>query len=253
MSRLAQRTACSQVFHFTEIAMNTPIKPVRLARACHGQRPGAILCGALAIAALLASGPSFAGPAYTWNLSNDMRLDTAGTNPDNTWTYMSGPLTGLHNVSTYVVMPSFQNPCDPNYPTTRCWRSAAGGDPSVMVDDISESFSTLYTSAGVPNMHPGISDESIVRWTSPIAGRIRVLGRFSDVDSYCGDGVVWYIDHGAATIAQGSIQNTGSGSGSVFYQTTSVRKGDTLYFIVTPGGNYACDSTQLDVLIALQK
>lgn len=51
-------------------------------------------------------------------------------------------------------------------------------------------------------MHPGIDMLAIVAWKSPVNGKVRIAGSFSDIDAVCGDGILWYfIVHPKAEIS----------------------------------------------------
>ncbi len=206
---------------------------------------------AASVVTLATIGMAHAAPALSWNLSRDLMLNTVGNNPDGVWTYMSSATP--HVESTYQPMLSFSQPC-PFSTATRCWRTNSGTDPTVLISDISQQILTFPAQAAVPIIHPGPTSAVIVRWTSPVTGTVKVRGRFSDIDSACGNGVKWFLDKGNTILLNGSLVNTGSGDGITFAQTTTVLTGDSLYFIVNRGANndYVCDSTELDVLITHQ-
>jgi hypothetical protein len=208
------------------------------------------VAASIAISALATVAPASAGTAQTWNLSNDMRLDVAGTNPDNTWKYMAGPMASLNSQNTFTPLGVFSDPCG-GLAGRRCWTpSVADYDLTIWVNDTTQG----YEDAGMPMMHPGTQNAAVVRWTSPVAGKISVLGRFSDVDAACGDGIQWYIKRNNAILQQGTLDNIGTGDGRVFSFNTTVSVNQNLNFIVTAGSaqDVSCDSTQLDVLIAHQ-
>lgn len=96
----------------------------------------------------------------------------------------------------------------------------------------------------------------VLRWTSPIRGPIKILGRFSDMDNGGGDGVRWKIMKNGVTFAGSNGSGAvawagGSGDGDVFLLTTSVAINDTIDFVVDAGPNndHFYDTTDLDVLI----
>jgi hypothetical protein len=96
-------------------------------------------------------------------------------------------------------------------------------------------------------MHPGIERLSIVAWKSPINGKVRITGSFSDIDAVCGDGVLWSIDKGSRTLQAGALPNGGA---ATFAFVTAVKKDQILYFIVHPNAEYSCDSTRLELIIS---
>lgn len=222
----------------------------------------------LAACALAAAtfGSAFAGPAPSWNLSRDVYLAASlghngnpqGANPDNTvWSFLSVPLSQVHT-GPYSLLSNFQAPCSgwSGAGTGWCWRNSAGSlEPAVWTNDQSQIYSTPYIEAGMPHLHPSPTEAVVVRWTSPVAGKIRMLGKFADVDSVCGNGVKWWIDQNTTTIAQSLLSNTSPGEGKVFDKSLTVAIGDEIKFIVGPGagGNHVCDTTDLDVLITQQQ
>jgi hypothetical protein len=104
--------------------------------------------------------------------------------------------------------------------------------------------------AGTVFVHPANPQMAIVGWQSPTSGTVTISGGVADDDATCGDGIRWYVDLDAATIASGAILNGGSASFPTGLQAT-VHNGSVLYFIVDPGasGNINCDTTRLDVTI----
>ena len=95
-------------------------------------------------------------------------------------------------------------------------------------------------------MHPGIDKLAIVAWKSPVNGNVMIAGSFTDIDSVCGDGVLWSIDKGSKTLRSGALSNGGTES---FALTAAVKKNQVLYFIVHPNAEYSCDSTNLQLII----
>ena len=217
----------------------------------------------LVACALAASsmGSAVAGPALSWNLSRDMFLSATGisqpqgVNPVGAWTFMHGPYPSQ-------LLPTFQSPCASSFPTNRCWRDATSNlEPSVFINELTQMVGTAFEDAAMPKMHPAPTSPVVVRWTSPIKGRIQMLGRFSDADhgsfGSLGDGVTWKIVKNGVTAGPFGATNSTSitGDGDTFYWQVSVKPGDVIDFIVEAGPNqdYFYDTTELDVLITAQK
>ena len=90
---------------------------------------------------------------------------------------------------------------------------------------------------------------AILAWRSPVAGTIDVNGNVFLGDFSCtnlGSGINWSIDNGSSSLLTSSLPSGGSLN---FSLSTTVRVGDTLYFIVDPGFDSLCDSTDLSLLI----
>jgi hypothetical protein len=93
-----------------------------------------------------------------------------------------------------------------------------------------------------------------VGWQSPISSEVHISGLIRDMDANCGNGVLWAIGLGTRTLASGSLANGqaqgfADGQGGTQLQSTSVSKGEFLYFVVDPNGEAGCDSTELDLRI----
>jgi hypothetical protein len=97
-------------------------------------------------------------------------------------------------------------------------------------------------------LHPGAANDTMYAWRSPLSGVVHVSGSVVDADCHTGDGVAWYIDHGASTIASGAIADCGAQSFPDDL-TVAVSAGDILYFLVDPKGTYSDDATRLDLVI----
>jgi hypothetical protein len=109
-------------------------------------------------------------------------------------------------------------------------------------------------------VHPGPASGVVVAWRSPVAGTVRVRGRVADADPTCGDGIAWSIDLRAAggrrelasgRIANGAAQRFEQGRGAAALDGVSVRPGERIELVVLPGDNYFCDTTVVDLHIAL--
>jgi hypothetical protein len=102
-------------------------------------------------------------------------------------------------------------------------------------------------------IHSGVNGLGLIGWKSPISGLVNVTGFFSDLDPQCGNGVIWSVDKGSQTLASGTIANGGP-SQSFNLVAVPVVVGQVLYFTVDPNnGDYACDSTGVDVTVTRPK
>ncbi len=98
--------------------------------------------------------------------------------------------------------------------------------------------------------HPGTTRASIARWTSPIAGTVRIQGNVADGDPAGGDGVdVTIVQNGTATLFSTTLAN-GNVSGVPYDITVLVAIGDTLDFSVAPRANSNNDTTIFDPMIS---
>jgi len=204
-----------------------------------------------------------------WILASEFRLspNQANPNPDNMgntdiWYFMqSGSL--VHDPATYSLLPNFF-PDALYVPGLQAWQGSviSSGDkgklPMIGINatGVFQHVLTLSWPAGAIMMHPLPDQLAVVGWRSPVTGTISITGSFADIDGVCGDGIVWSIDKGAATLANGSFPNGGAqnfaaGSNGASLAGVSVNQGDFIYFIVDPNNGHGCDSTGLDVTITL--
>ena len=109
------------------------------------------------------------------------------------------------------------------------------------------------------SVHPGPASAAVVSWSSPIAGKVRISGRVADNDPACGNGVSWSLQHRAASgvveIASGDLGNgaqmaLGQAKDGEKLASIAVAKGDRIDLVIAPKGEYACDTTTIDLLIS---
>jgi hypothetical protein len=201
----------------------------------------------------------------TWNLSRDLRANgnqiSFNQGSNGVWYFMES--TSLkHNPLLYKFIPNYMTPCyNPNDPRGEkpidgisCWRDQSYLDqhlPAVTVNFTNQGQTQLnfVIPAHAVFMHPAWDRFAIVAWKSPLNAIVRVRGAFTDIDPNCDNGILWSIDKGPQRLAFGDIPNGGAQDFDL--PTVSVTKGQILYFIVDPKhGDYACDSTMIDLTIA---
>ena len=199
-----------------------------------------------AIAFVLAGNANvLAVPVNSWNLSRDLMsisgYPTAPTYLGNTvgaWTFLYGSVTLPSSLSTFTYVP----------PNSAYW-GAGSTTPGVYIPTATATvFSTANFTKGLTSVHPGPTQPVIVKWAGSTTGTVRVLARFSDIDSVCGNGVKWVVYKNTTVLGTGIIAN--GNNGAIFDTAISVLPTDSLYFVVDAnGGDFVCDSTALDVLI----
>lgn len=216
------------------------------------------------IAALL--GAFAAGCLVTWGMGIGER---PGPEPPHSWTLGEssfGPWIFLasrdevRDPRTYSPLPYFSPNCCGKQPTpgVLMWGSAGGLPPDIGINTTGETqhfFGTLTWPAGSVYMHPGQNRMVVAGWRSPIAGTVGIRGQFVDLDPVCGNGINWFIDHNATSLARGSFENGGhqafvAGTNGSSLAAVEVAQGDLLFFVVdAKNGDYLCDSTELDATI----
>lgn len=192
----------------------------------------------------------------SWNLSRSMLINFT-TNPfgiENVWTAMYDSAGTSHNLSNYLPMSTYDTQYQ-GYP----WIAWENPDvDSLSVRLASEIFifdngtSHFINIPGLPYLHPGPTYSSIIRWKSPIRGIVNIMGRITDIDTACGNGIQWFIDKGNFTILSGTIDSNHRDT-KILKQNIPVSVGSEIYFIVSPyNDDYICDSTSLDIVITKQ-
>jgi len=95
--------------------------------------------------------------------------------------------------------------------------------------------------------HPQNKEGVGIAWRSPIAGRVRVLGRVKDAQD-CGDSVAWFIDHlssvGLKQVAHGAIER--KGIQSIKPQELDIKAGEFIQLAIMPKTGYGCDTTEVE-------
>lgn len=186
--------------------------------------------------------------SYSWNLSRDM-MSGISTNPfglGRIWTAMYDDAGTSHNDFYYKIMPSY-NAKYLNY-SFPVWANTIV--PSFLVGVPTKSFYYIGFTLikGMPVLHPSPTLSTIIRWKSPINGKVSISGGIADADPACGDGVDWFVDKGKYTLMSGTLPNGNSGQ-SILQQNIPVSVGSMIYFIVSPKNDPFCDTTYLDVII----
>lgn len=201
--------------------------------------------GLVGAIALSSANTAVAGEALSWNLSRDMMNDMS-KNPSGVWAFMQNTAIE-HDPWNYTLLKK-SSASLLSYPMNN-WRGTSN-QPYIGVPTRTYNWKKV-ASKGVVHLHPGDNGtQPVVRWRSPINGTISILGRVSDVDAGCGDGVGWSLEQGYEVLQSGFI----NGEGAVFsVQELEVSKGTDLYFIVDMGDNYVCDTTNLDMIITSQQ
>lgn len=219
------------------------------------------LMSAASAAALVVSGvspttaTSETPASAVWNFASDFASPLASSAPDqygnaDVWTYMQGT---PHSSGGYTPLT--------NKVLAQCGNGQvdilnASVEPEVLKNRgaTSASCGTPQLPAGATAMNPSTTAASIVKWQSPVGGKVAVTGGVTDADGNCGDGIVWSIDKGNSTIASGSFTNGGSqtfanGTGGTSLGNISIAPTDALYLIVSANASHDCDVTLVDLSI----
>ena len=200
------------------------------------------------ILALSLAETAWAAPAKSWNLSRDMLMSssTSSFGPNNAWTLMYTP-NGNTSAAGYLPFNTYTN----SYSSTvlHGWLKTGTTTPSAFIAPSNMPITGGTFFAGVPMLHPSPTEEAVVRWTSPIAGKIKILVRTSDANGFCGNGASWQIYKNAALKASGTFANSWT-EGHTPTLSLNMAVGHKLYFKVSAGSaDHQCDATYIDILI----
>jgi len=205
--------------------------------------------------------------ALVWNLPNDL-LKTSNQISFNqgargVWYFMQSA-SFEHDPVLYSFLPDYEALCQissggfPNpetVPGLPCWKNLSQPADNLPQADLNVTNTTQvrHGLAFPPHafaIHPGPTGFAIVAWKSPIRGRVKVSGSFTDLNATCGNGVIWTIDQGKTKLASGEVN---ADSQSFNLSQVHVAPGQVLYFVVDPrNGDYFCDTTQLKLTVTAQ-
>ncbi len=197
-----------------------------------------------------------------WNLAKDFRMSPNQENPNRdscgnlgVWHFLqSGDFS--HTPQTYTLMQNFSTSL--RYDGTPGIHNWSGTEiPDVVVYKVEKDLNAAAL-AKYMYMHPGWSHLTIIGWRSPINGNVKINGEFASAYASgggCGDGVKWYIDKGATTLASGSFpngssQNVQQGTNGSSLTSVSMQQGEFIYFILDYNTNAMCDATEFNVTIS---
>ena len=135
-----------------------------------------------------------------------------------------------------------------------CWNYLDGvGEPLVFDAGPQRWMSPAHPGAFVwrTGLHPGISIDVIRRWTAPVDGEVTLQGVLSDADNGGGDGVAVEIRTVDGPVFQANIAN--GGAPAPFELSVTVRRGESIDFIVRRKENNSWDTTGFSATLNLKK
>jgi hypothetical protein len=156
----------------------------------------------------------------TWNLGSDFRLSPgqANPNPDSygnseVWYFMESA-TFVRDPSTYTMLPNFITDAFliEGLETWQGTETSGGPHDKLPAVGINSTGLAQHLGSSTFSWHPGDirvhpSDKlAVVGWRSPIDGEVRVRGSIAAMDTGCGNGIAWFVDNDAGTLAQGQTQ-----------------------------------------------
>jgi len=134
--------------------------------------------------------------------------------------------------------------------------------PNVVVNTSAQpvGFKTILLPERSLAVHPSPTTGVAVAWKSPITGSVRVTGRVMDADRVCGNGIAWGLGlrspgGGTIELLSGAFENGGQqniimGRAAEKLTDLPVEAGQMLQLTVLPKGDYACDTTVVELEVA---
>ncbi|MDD5126225.1 hypothetical protein [Methylovulum sp.] len=188
------------------------------------------ILGLVSVLALTFCNTATAGKALSWNLSRAMMTGIT-VNPKGAWAFMQNT-SGIDKPVNYTLLPTYSSSCVGRGPLN-CWINTTITQPPI-IGVATKTFTSpgVTHSRGIPLLHPGENIPVILRWKSPINGKVSVMGRVSAIDpNCCGDGVNWSLKNKNAAIIKSGYLVQGQGS-TFFAQNIGIKKGESLYFTI---------------------
>jgi endonuclease/exonuclease/phosphatase family metal-dependent hydrolase len=170
---------------------------------------------------------------------------SATQNPSGVWSYGSRALSG----SGFALYTTPSNPWGAGIDR---WSPQGATEPIVAYNATGQtaSYLTINQPPDMLNVHPGPNGEkSMVRWTAPSSGTVKIEGRFQGIDTHGTTTDVVVVHNSVTPLFSSNINSYGATA--PFSITRSVQRGDTIDFSVGYGSNatHSNDSTGLSVTI----
>ncbi len=191
-------------------------------------------------AALALSSPSQASPGSVYSAQKNFSI-TSG-NPNGSWAYGYGTTGTTFNLDAISGTDLFgsgdiywQGPDVARYGLFDKNNSGS-----------TEVFSTIILPDGTLLMHPGVTSDTIARWTAPGSGTFHYSGSFTLLDT-SPTGVVGLVYKDGSQLFSSTLTGPAApaGGSAAFSGNVSLSAGDKLYFGVNNFGNVNDDATGL--------
>ncbi len=162
--------------------------------------------------ALVTSSIAYAATAHSWNLSRSMMngFNANSFGEGQVWTAMYDAGGETLNPANFQVMPTFL----PSYKNSQqnAWAFPSSHSLIVMASTAPLPMgASPVVPRGMPMLYPGPGKSSVIRWNSPINVQVQALGRVSDANAGCGNGVNWAVLRDGSTVTAGTPANGANG------------------------------------------
>ena len=187
----------------------------------------------------------------TWDATKDF----AASNPNGAWSYGDG-VTG----TSFTLYTIYNPDCWPVSGLV-CWSADVGEDPlphvglNTTADWI--NWRTVVVPPGVLLQHPGPNDgqDTIVRWTAPVAGYYNISGFFEILDT-SPTGIIGLVFRNGTPLYSGELLGPPAqhpdqvgGREDFSFAKLFLNAGDVISFGVNRDGDYRFDSTGFNATI----
>lgn len=178
-----------------------------------------------------------------WDAAEDFERAPRPANPGRdrygnaAWSYRYSSRGPTHVPETYELLPTF-SVLEPNW---EVWLLAPNFE--------SASVGVIGSEMIFHPSPPQLGQNAILAWRSPLATRVRIQASLYRRHLDCevpADGVVWSLGQAFRLLRSGTLVD---GTPENLELSVTVAAGESLYLIVGPNGNSACDSTGVQLSI----
>ncbi len=167
------------------------------------------------------------------------------------WSLREG--STLSRNGLYPLLPSFSSTFGSE--GISAWHDASAGCPNLPAVGVNTVGAPIsLCTASIPGdaafLDPDPAHSAVVAWTSTFDGTVNIsYNGIASLDGTCGEGVGYFVDVGTRQLA--SVLLTHNNAATLPPMKVQVATGQSLYFIVEPGGGdvASCDATQLAITI----
>jgi len=189
-----------------------------------------------------------------WNPATEWRSTPNQENPSpdrqgnpRVWRYMRST-SPSHDPARYILLPNFEGDHAWNQP------GMSGLPPTLDQAWNEPTMINVFVALGTDEaiyLHPTDGAHAILAWTSPVAGDVIIEGVVARPQNPCSEssgGLSFSIKQGSASLR---AMNLALGQRIDIDVTSSIDRGDTVYFVVDADGDANCDLTKLQVTITV--
>ena len=224
-----------------------------------GMRPLIVRGTVIAVSlVLLGATPATASTFMRWKFASDFRAHP-NKNPvpssfgkPTAWSLRQSK--SLQRDGDYRLLPTYSS----TYGSAglKAWHGSQSGNcgrvPAIGVNttDKAVRLCTARVAGSGAFVVPSANRMPVVAWTSAYDGSVTIShDAIADLDPTCGDGVSYFVDRDTTQLAAVTLVN--GGSSTLPSMVVPIKRGQSLYFIVSPGpnNNSRCDTTQLQITI----